>query len=133
RLLLVALADQVPSRDENLLLPARNLVLLVAATAAAAAALARLREAPLEGLNLDEVEVALGRAAAIFGNDVVGDEIAGLEALIGRRRLGRLRLVGRLGPRLVELTAELRHAEIVEIEDGGRRPPRAAARGTHGL
>src|SRR5690606_25417479 len=116
RLLLVTLANQVPRRDEDFLLAARDLVLLAAATAATG--LARLREPALERLDLDEVEVALGLAAAIFSDHVVRDQIARLEARFGRRRVGGLSLLRRL----IELTAELRHAEIVELEHRARRP-----------
>src|SRR5690606_31711201 len=101
RLLLVPLADQVPGCDEDLLLAARNLVLLAASPAAAATAaagLARLREAPLERLDLDEVEVAFGRPAAVLRDDVVRNQIARLEGRLGRRRFS-------LGGGLVELPA----------------------------
>src|SRR5690606_6692645 len=64
RLLLVPLTNQVPRRDENLPLAARDLVLLAAGPAAASAAgPAPLREAALERLDLDEIQVALGRPA----------------------------------------------------------------------
>src|SRR5690606_37447936 len=126
RLLLVPLADQVPRRDEDLLLAARDLVLLAAATAAAATAagLARLREAPLERLHLDEVEIALGGPAAILGHDVVRNQIARLEARLGRRRLR----VGRgLGNGLVELPAEPRRTQILDVEHRARAAARLAA------
>ena len=80
RRLFVALLDEVPGRDEDFLLPPRDLVLLLpAAAAAAAAALRRLREAAVERLHLDEVEVGLHLAAAILGDRVVRDHVAGLE------------------------------------------------------
>src|SRR5690606_28210291 len=132
RPLFFALAHLLPRRDDNLVLPARDLVsLAAAATATAAAGLARLREAPLERLDLDEIQVALRRPAAVFRNDVVRDQIARLEGRLGRLRFGRL--VGRVGLRLVELTAELRDAEAVAIEYGRGRAARTAALGTRGL
>src|SRR5690606_15738637 len=130
RLLLVPLTNQVPRRDENLPLAARDLVLLAAGPAAASAAgLAPLREAALERLDLDEIQVALGRPAPVLGDDVIRDQIAGLEARLGRRRPG----VGLgLGGRLVEPTAELRHAEVLDVEHGPGPAARPAAR-AHGL
>src|SRR5690606_25381419 len=91
-LLLFLLADQIPRRDEDFLLAARNLVLLAATAAAAATAagLARLREAAVEGLYLDEVKVGLRRPFPILRNHVVRDQVAGLEARLGRGRLGGL-------------------------------------------
>src|SRR5690606_34436899 len=81
--------------------------------------------------DLDEIQVALRRPAAVFRNDVVRDQIARLEGRLGRLRFGRL--VGRVGLRLVELTAELRDAEAVAIEYGRGRAARTAALGTRGL
>src|SRR5690606_37619774 len=131
RLLLVPLANQVPRRDEDLLLTARDLVLLAAATTAAAATaagLARLRETALERLNLDEVEVALRRPAAVLRDDVVRNQIARLEARLGRRRFS----LRRPGSGLVELPAELRDAQILDVEHRARTAARIAPR-THGL
>src|SRR6185503_15167184 len=106
--LLAAFLDEVPGRDEDFLLPPRDLVLLLlaAATAAATAALP-LREVAVERLDLDEEQVGLHLAAAILGHGVVRDDVTGLERAELRsrsvlaRRLGR-GLLGVVGGRLVD-------------------------------
>ncbi len=101
--LLAALLDEVPSRDEDFLLPARDLVLLLAAAtapAATAAALA-LREAAVERLHLDEEQVGLHLAAAILGHGVVRNDVAGLERPSLRRGVACAGADSAAGSRLV--------------------------------
>ena len=127
RRLLVALLDQVPGRDEDFLLPARDLVLLLPAAAAAAAAAAlALREAAVERLHLDEEQVGLHLAAAILGDGVVRNDVAGLEraALAAPRRfrppLGRCRLLS-LGRCSRLARGSTRRAAARRWPDGRRR------------
>src|SRR5690606_24206742 len=125
---LVALADQVPGRDEDLLLPARNLVLIrAAASAAGRARAARLRERALERLDLDEVEIGLCGALAILRDDVVRDQIAGLELRLARRSL--VLGLGLGGAALVvESAAGTRQTKIVEVDDALTSADSRAAR-----
>ena len=114
--LLAALLDEVPRRDEDLLLAPRNLVLLLAAaTTAATAAALGLREVAVEGLHLDEEQIGLHFAAAILGHGVVRNDVTGLEPARLRRGVGRLGgRLGRgrraLGARLVSRLAEPRQS-----------------------
>ena len=87
----------------------RDLALFAAHATAAAAGLRGLGEVSLEGLYLDEVKVCPHRRPAVMGLGKIRNQIAGLQAGVGRLR--NLLVQDIQNDRFIELV------DILEIEN----------------
>ena len=73
--LVILFPNQVPGGNDDLALPFRHLVLRPALLATTAGLL-RLRVAPIEGLHVDEEHIRTCSVLTIFGNRVIGNQVA---------------------------------------------------------